>query len=144
MYKVENEKKIYPPESRNMIKKAMIEHFYQLTKGHITHNHFMEMVQTIVNELPDEDPRTWYIPALQKRSAGGLLYNRYRYVQQIDKRFKRTSGSSFDPDVGQSETPKDVSTWQTMTSSDKAASEGMFFACLLVFSYRLLSFTIQS
>lgn len=125
-YKVENEKKMYPPESRNDLKKAMVEHFFQLTKGHITHNHFMEMVQTIINELPDEDPRTWYVPSFQKKSAGGLLYNRFRYVQHTDKRFRRTSDSTVGS-VGQSGIPKEFSTWQTMTSTDKTVCEGMIY-----------------
>lgn len=68
---------------------AMVEYFCKLTKGHITHNHFMEMTQTIINELPDEDPRTWYTPAVQNKTAGGMLYNRYRYIKQHDHRYKQ-------------------------------------------------------
>ncbi|XP_055523354.1 uncharacterized protein LOC129717469 isoform X2 [Wyeomyia smithii] len=47
------------------------------------------MVQIICNQLPHEDPRTWYIPKSQSQAAAGLLFTRYKYMQQHDTRFKK-------------------------------------------------------
>lgn len=95
-YKIIDGKREYPPDSRKILRKVLVEYFFVLTKGHISNQHFLEMVQIITDELPDEDPRTWYTPAGKKngkmaKSASGFLYNTYRYLQQTDKRYKTTS-----------------------------------------------------
>ncbi|XP_065091846.1 uncharacterized protein LOC135712733 [Ochlerotatus camptorhynchus] len=90
-YKIENGKRIYSADSRNQIKKAVVDHYFRLGRGHISTHQFREMVQLIVDELPDEDPNIWYcVPnADLSLSPRGLLYTRYRYISQTNKQYKK-------------------------------------------------------
>ncbi|XP_062557244.1 uncharacterized protein LOC134222117 [Armigeres subalbatus] len=119
-YRNVNGKREYSPDSRVFLKKALVEHFFRLNKGHITHNNFMEMVQTIRNELPDEDVRTWYVPQMRNKSGGGLLYNRYRYIQHTDKRFKQSQHEV--EESGPSRSFQN-SSWETLSSDEKERCE---------------------
>lgn len=76
-------------ELRKLLKIAVVEHFYRLGRGHINQHTFREMVQMICNEISTEDPSVWYSASTcNTNSAGGLLYSRYRYLQQHDIRFR--------------------------------------------------------
>ncbi|XP_055550403.1 uncharacterized protein LOC129732951 [Wyeomyia smithii] len=85
-----NESNICTPECRKYIKDAVVEYFLVLKNGKIFASDFTQMAQIICNQLPREDPRTWYTPRTQNQAAGGLLYTRYKYVQQHDTRFKKS------------------------------------------------------
>ncbi|XP_058831748.1 uncharacterized protein LOC131690189 [Topomyia yanbarensis] len=87
-YRIENGKRIYSAVSRKYIKNAIVEYFLRIGKGHIAAQTFTTMVQIILDELPDEDPRIWYNPPFNGMSPGGLLYSRYRYLTQKDKRYR--------------------------------------------------------
>lgn len=116
-YTIKDGKREYTPESRKYLKKAVVEHFFVLTRGRITHQHFTEMVQIILEELPDEDARTWYVPVFKNKSAGGFLYNTYRYMQSTDKRFKKTPEQQDEP--GPSHSFKHQ-LWDNMNADQKA------------------------
>ncbi|XP_055542580.1 uncharacterized protein LOC129728189 [Wyeomyia smithii] len=85
----DNESNLSTPECREYIIDAVVEHFFVLGKGKILASDSTKMVQIICNQLPHEDPRTWYIPKSQNQAAAGLLFTRYKYMQQHDTRFKK-------------------------------------------------------
>ncbi|XP_058831744.1 uncharacterized protein LOC131690187 isoform X2 [Topomyia yanbarensis] len=86
-YRIENGKRIYSADSRKYIKTALVEYFFKSGKGRITDQNFTTMVQIILDELPDEDPRIWYIPPSGGLTAGGLLFARYKYLMPKNKQF---------------------------------------------------------
>lgn len=129
-YKNENGKRIYSADSRNHIKKALVDHYFRLGKGHISMHQFHEMVQLIVDELPDEDPSIWYClpPADSSLSARGLLYTRYRYVSQTNKQYRKQK-DDLQKVVHHSkmlaQQAKDV--WEALDGIDQTACLGIFF-----------------
>ncbi|XP_062553874.1 uncharacterized protein LOC134219188 [Armigeres subalbatus] len=89
-YKVENGKRIYSAESRNYIKKALVDYYFRAGQGHIGAHEFQEMVALIMNELPDEEPTIWFSPPTADSTCStGLLYGRYRYMMQTNKEYRK-------------------------------------------------------
>ncbi|XP_058831752.1 uncharacterized protein LOC131690190 isoform X2 [Topomyia yanbarensis] len=96
-YRIEDGKRIYSAESRKYIKNSIVEYFLRIGQGHISAQIFTKMVQIILDELPDEDPRIWYNPSINGMASGGLLYTRYRYLTQKDKRYRVQKGDPIVP-----------------------------------------------
>lgn len=128
-YKIENGKRIYSAESRNYIKKALVDHYFRHGKGHISARQFLEMVQMVVEELPDEDPNIWYcVPLTDESSAKpskrGLLYTRYRYITQTNKQYRKQKGDVVVPHtVVLAQQAKDA--WEGLNGTEQTACLGI-------------------
>lgn len=68
---------MFNAECRDLIKKAIVDHFFALGKGTLHTRHFEKMLRIILAELPDEDPRIWFCAAPQHNKLCVSL----RYVQ---------------------------------------------------------------
>lgn len=127
MYKNVDGIKIYPSEARKYIKITLLERVFRIYKGHISHLIYEEIVQTILNELPDEDRRVWYTPHSSTNCAGGLLYGRYCYLKQNDKRYRT------DALVHSSKENEPLARSKDDLSSEKMACEGNINNCRILF-----------
>ncbi|XP_058820707.1 uncharacterized protein LOC131682911 [Topomyia yanbarensis] len=89
MYVQKDGTKLFQPACRKFIKVTVVEHFYRSGKGHISHQNFVEMLNLIKQELPEEHDQIWYSAASMGTASGGLLYSRCRYLQQHDLRYRK-------------------------------------------------------
>lgn len=123
MYVDEQGIKKFSADCRKHIKEAVVDYYFRLCKGHITQPTFFEMVSLITAELPFEKPRTWYAPSVGKGTASGLLYTKYRYLQQHDKRFKSEEQQ---PVISKMIINAEVSRkkWEDMTEAEKNKCKG--------------------
>lgn len=117
------------PECRKYIKDAVVEYFFVLKNGKITSSEFSQMVQIICNQLPNEDPKTWYTPKMENKAPGGLLFTRYKYILQNDKRFKKhtASSSALTPKLEQQpgDTKQDHEQWNKLSVDERDQCLGM-------------------
>lgn len=103
----------------------MVEHYFTKGRGQITNVVFRDMVKIILTELPDEDPHTWYNPPINNRAGSGLLYTRYRYLLQHDKRFRQDKQKPGTSRSVHFETLAD--TWELMTEVERDACSCKLF-----------------
>lgn len=99
------------------MKEAVVQHYFEKGRGQITSSVFSQMVKIILMELPDEDPHTWYNPSVKNQAANGLLYTRYRYLLQHDRRYRKDNPTAKLSSSMHLETV--ASTWEHMTEAER-------------------------
>lgn len=127
---------------RYHVRNSLVEHYYPICEGSITDPWLTQMRDIVMDELPDEDPESWYVAAAAGQPARGLLYDRYRtYRKGMRKKAREQQGQNpvnqdsvlvkkkrKRPEVqdpAPESPPKPESQWNALTAEEKNVNTGL-------------------
>lgn len=126
---------------RHYVRNALVEHFYKICEGSVTDPWLAQMRDIVMDELPQEDPESWYVAATGGKRASGLLFDRYRtYRKAMRKKALEQEGHNLEnqsrvpakkkrkrPEVldpAPESPPRPQSQWNALTSEERNVNKG--------------------